>query len=113
MSDDNELERLEQIVDSLLNKYNQLEEENKKHMAIIEEKNTEIQDLKAKLDGLANDKEHVQKRISGLLRSIRDWESNRMGKEEKEEESREAEIEPEESQEEWPRLFGGTDSPSA
>lgn len=111
MSDDNELERLEQIVDSLLNKYNQLEEENKKHIAIIDEKNTEIQDLKAKLDGLANDKEHVQKRISGLLRSIQDWESSRKGKEEKEEDPQ-SEIDPEESQEEWPRLFG-TDGPSA
>ncbi|MFP3984044.1 MAG: hypothetical protein ACLFV2_10190 [Desulfurivibrionaceae bacterium] len=105
MSDDNELERLEKIIDSLLNKYNKLEEVNKKHIATIEEKNTEIEELKAKLDGLANEKDHVQKRISGILRSIEDWESGRVDEEGKEEETQ-AEIDPEKPQEEWPKLFG-------
>lgn len=75
MADNNELVRLEEIVDGLLSRYNKLEEENRKYLTMIKEKDTEIEDLQGKLAGLESDKEQVQKRISGILKTIEDWQS--------------------------------------
>ncbi|MFO7762047.1 MAG: hypothetical protein R6V20_10620 [Desulfobia sp.] len=85
MADNNELVRLEEIIDNLLSKYNKLEEENRKYLTMIKEKNTEIEDLQGKLAGLENDKEQVQKRISGILKTIEDWQSREEDDKEEEE----------------------------
>lgn len=104
MTENNELLRLEEIIENLLERYNKLDKENSRNLAVIEDKNAEIEDLQARLAGLENEKNHVQQRISGILKSIEDWES-RGGDEENEEHSAGSEDDLKSSEEEWPKLF--------
>lgn len=106
MTDNNELTRLEEIIDNLLNRYGKLEEENRKNLATIEARNEEIEELQQKLAGLEKEKEQVQERVSGILKSIEEWEGRERAGGNAEEIPAEDEEGTRGSEEEWPKLFG-------
>ena len=75
MENNAELVRLEQFVDSLINKYNALKDNFHALEATLAERDAECAALKEEIAGLQNERSEVGSRVSGLLDRIQQWES--------------------------------------
>ena len=70
-----ELARLEQFVDKLLVKYNELKAEYHAVKATLQERDNECADLKDQIGDLTSERTHVGERVAGLIGRIEQWES--------------------------------------
>jgi septal ring factor EnvC (AmiA/AmiB activator) len=70
-----ELARLEQFVETVLNKYNELKDNFQALEATLRERDEECAALKADIAELQNERSEVGSRVSGLLGRIEQWES--------------------------------------
>ena len=75
MEGNTELARLEQFVDKLLVKYNELKDEYHAVKATLQERDTECADLKDQISDLSSERNHVGERVAGLIGRIEQWES--------------------------------------
>ncbi len=75
MENNAELVRLEQFVDSLLNKYNDLKNSFHALEGTLRERDEECAALKDDIAGLTSERTEVGSRVSGLLGRIEQWES--------------------------------------
>ena len=74
-----ELVRLEQFVDTLLNKYNELKEMYHSLEATLRERDDECAALKSNIIDLKNERSEIGNRVSGLLGRIDQWEAEQDG----------------------------------
>ena len=74
MENNAELVRLEQFVDTLLNKYNDLKERFHALEATLSERDSECASLKDDIVELKKERSEVGSRVSGLLGRIEEWE---------------------------------------
>jgi len=75
MENNAELVRLEEFVDKLLNKYNQLKADFHALQATLNERDAECASLKNNIYNLTTERTAVGNRVSGLLDRIEQWES--------------------------------------
>jgi len=75
MENNTELVRLEQFVDSLLNKYNDLKNSFHALEGTLRERDEECAALKDDIAGLTSERTEVGSRVSGLLGRIEQWET--------------------------------------
>ena len=75
MENNAELARLEQFVDSLLNKYNELKDNFHSLQATLRERDEECAALKDQVAELQSEQSEIGSRVSGLLGRIEQWES--------------------------------------
>ena len=75
MGNNAELVRLEQFVDTLLNKYNELKKKFHSLETMLRERDDECAALKNDLVELKNERSEVGSRVSGLLGRIKQWEA--------------------------------------
>jgi len=75
MENNAELARLEEFVDKLLNKYNQLKADFHALQATLNERDAECAGLKNNIYNLTTERTAVGSRVSGLLDRIEQWES--------------------------------------
>ncbi|WP_310599121.1 cell division protein ZapB [Desulfobulbus sp.] len=76
MENNAELVRLEEFVDKLLNKYNQLKADFHSLQATLSERDAECAELKNNIYNLTTERTEVGNRVSGLLGRIEQWESD-------------------------------------
>ena len=76
MENNAELVRLEQFVDILLNKYNDLKDRFHALEATLRERDDECAGLKDDISELNNERSEVGSRVSGLLGRIEQWEAD-------------------------------------
>ncbi len=74
--DVSELSRLEQYVDKLLIKYNELKKKCKMLEANLEEREDKYQGLEQKISALKDERSEVGSRVSGLISRIERWEAD-------------------------------------
>ena len=74
MDNTTELQRLEQFVDKLLNKYNQLKADYLSLQETLRERDAECADLKNNIANLSSERTEVGSRVAGLLDRIEQWE---------------------------------------
>jgi chromosome segregation ATPase len=79
MDNTTELQRLEQFVDKLLNKYNQLKADYLSLQETLRERDAECADLKNNIANLSSERTEVGSRVAGLLDRIEQWESEHAG----------------------------------
>ncbi len=75
MENNAELSRLEQFVDKLLAKYNELKANFHALEATLRERDEEIVSLKATIEELSSERAEVGDRVAGLIDRIEQWES--------------------------------------
>ena len=75
MENNAELVRLEQFVDTLLNKYNDLKDRFHALEATLRERDSECASLKDDIAALKDERSEVGSRVSGLLDRIEQWEA--------------------------------------
>ncbi|BCO09871.1 hypothetical protein GF1_22470 [Desulfolithobacter dissulfuricans] len=75
MENNAELIRLEQFVDKLLSKYNDLKERFFRLEDTLRDRDAEIVELKATIEELQTERSEVGQRVSGLIDRIARWES--------------------------------------
>jgi chromosome segregation ATPase len=75
MESNAELVRLEEFVDRLLTKYNQLKAEYYALQETLREREAECADLKNNVLDLSSERTEVGSRVAGLLDRIEQWES--------------------------------------
>lgn len=75
MENNAELVRLEEFVDRLLTKYNQLKAEFHALQETLRERDSECADLKSNILGLNSERNEVGSRVAGLLDRIEQWEA--------------------------------------
>ena len=75
MENNAELIRLEQFVDKLLTKYNELKANFHALEATLRERDEEIVNLKATIDELSTERAEVGDRVAGLIGRIEQWET--------------------------------------
>ena len=73
MDNTTELQRLEQFVDKLLNKYNQLKADYLALQETLRERDAECADLKNNVANLSSERTEVGSRVAGLLDRIEQW----------------------------------------
>lgn len=73
-----ELARLEEFVDKLLNKYNQLKSEYHALQETLSQRDTECADLKKQVFELSAERTEVGNKVTGLLDRIEQWENDQM-----------------------------------
>ena len=83
MENNAELVRLEQFVESLLNKYNELKDNFHSLEATLRERDEECAGLKAEIAELQNERSEVGSRVSGLLGRIEQWEAEHSGEDDR------------------------------
>lgn len=76
MENNAELVRLEQFVDTVLNKYNDLKERFHALEATLRERDDECAALKQDVAELRDERSEVGSRVAGLLGRIEQWESD-------------------------------------
>ena len=69
-----DLERLENIVEKLLTRYNDLKAEQNRLERTLMEKDAEIIKLHGMLRGMEEEKSGIHNRVTGLIAAIEDWE---------------------------------------
>ena len=74
MEDKSELVRLEEFVDNLLAKYNQMKKTCTTVEKMLEERDAECAKLKEKVAELRSERSVVGERVSGLIGRIEKWE---------------------------------------
>ncbi len=75
MENNEELVRLEQFVDTLLNKYNELKVRFHALEATLSERDAECEGLKNDINALQEQRSEVGNRVVGLLGRIEQWEA--------------------------------------
>ncbi len=75
MENNTELVRLEQFVDNLLNKYNDLKDRFHALEGTLRERDDECAALKEELNELTSERTEIGSRVSGLLGRIEQWEA--------------------------------------
>ena len=75
MEQNAELLRLEELVDQVLNKYNQLKSDYQALEEMLQERDMECADLKGTIENLSDERSAVSSRVSGLLDRITQWEN--------------------------------------
>lgn len=75
MSRENELERLEGFVATLLGKYNALQGVNTELTERIQRRDTTIETLEEELASMKDERGDVSSRVSSLIEKIEEWES--------------------------------------
>lgn len=78
MENNSELVRLEEFVDKLLTKYNELKAEHLALRDILTERNAECADLKNTISNLSNERSEVGSRVAGLVDRIEQWENEQV-----------------------------------
>jgi chromosome segregation ATPase len=73
-----ELVRLEEFVDKLLNKYNQLKAECRSLQETLRQRDAECADLKNTVFNLSAERTEVSNKVSGLLDRIEQWENEQL-----------------------------------
>lgn len=76
MEHNEDLARLEQFVEKLIDSHNQLKNENSEIQAQLQAKEQEINELQEAINNLQEDRSVMHTRVSGLLGRIDDWEKN-------------------------------------
>ena len=79
MEENAELVRLEQFVDNLLNKYNDLKEKYHQLEETLRERDDECAALKNDVSGLKDERSAVGSRVANLLGRIEQWENEQEG----------------------------------
>lgn len=75
MESKTELAKLEQFVDKLLTKYNELKEECHSLQATLQQRDNECADLKEQLSEFSSERTVVGERVAGLIGRIEQWEA--------------------------------------
>jgi len=83
MENNAELVRLEEFVDKLLAKYNQLKAEYHALQDTLQERDAECADLKNNVFQLSTERTEVGNRVAGLLDRIEQWETEQGASSEK------------------------------
>jgi len=78
MENNAELARLEEFVDKLLQKYNQLKADLHALQEKLSERDAECAELKNNVYNLASERTEVGNRVAGLLDRIEQWESDQV-----------------------------------
>ncbi|RUM40060.1 MAG: hypothetical protein DSY80_10880 [Desulfocapsa sp.] len=102
MKEENELERLEGFVSTLLDKFNALQGKNKELNERIQRRDVSIVRLEDELISMKDERGEISSRVSGLIGKIEEWESATadvevVSEDEKEEDTTESESETEEN----------------
>ena len=79
MENNAELVRLEEFVDKLLTKYNQLKSDFHTLQATLQERDAECADLKSNVFHLSTERTEVGNRVAELLDRIEQWETEQVG----------------------------------
>ncbi len=74
MEENNELIRLEQFVDKLLNKYKELKQRHDSLKVALDQRDNECAELKGKIDNLDSERVVVGERVTSLIDRIEEWE---------------------------------------
>lgn len=85
MESNAELVRLEEFVDKLLTKYNDLKAEYHALTKTLQERDNECADLKGQVAELSSERSIVGDRVAGLIDRIEQWESEQVDPAEEEE----------------------------
>lgn len=75
MKNESELAQLEQFVDTLLTRYNELKKDLSELKATLIKTEEERDDLNRKIAELRNERSEVKNRVSGLIDRIEEWEN--------------------------------------
>jgi chromosome segregation ATPase len=75
MTEENELTKLEGFVSSLLEKYNDLQGNNKKLNERIERRDASIVGLEDEIASMKDERGEISSRVSGLIGKIEEWEA--------------------------------------
>ena len=78
MEQNAELLRLEELVDQVLNKYNQLKSDYQALEEMLQERDMECAELKGTIENLSDERAAVSGRVSGLLDRITQWENEQV-----------------------------------
>lgn len=76
MESNAELQRLEEFVDKLLNRYNQLKADHHNLQNTLQERDNEVVELKNNINGLSSERTEVGSRVAGLIGRIEQWEDD-------------------------------------
>ncbi len=76
MTEENELARLEGFVTTLLEKFNNLQADNKALDERIERRDTTIEELQGELSTQKDERGEISSRVSSLIGQIEEWESS-------------------------------------
>jgi uncharacterized coiled-coil DUF342 family protein len=74
MEQNQDLARLEQFVEKLIESHNQLKKEKNEMIAQMQERHQEIAELQEKIKNLQEDRSTIQNRVIGLIDRIDEWE---------------------------------------
>ncbi len=74
-----ELAQLEQFVDKLLNRYNELKQNYQSLQATLQKTEEERDDLNRQLETMRAERSEVKSRVSGLIGRIEEWENEQGG----------------------------------
>ncbi len=74
MEENSELVRLEQFIDKLLNKYNELKQSHNSLKVALAERDNECGELKRQITELDSERGVVGERVAGLIGRIEEWE---------------------------------------
>ena len=75
MKEENELEKLEGFVSTLLEKFNALQGKNKELNDRIQRRDASILELEDELASMKDERGEISSRVSGLIGKIEEWES--------------------------------------
>jgi TolA-binding protein len=75
MAEENELERLEEFVSTLLQKFNDLQDQNKEMTERLQRREMTIETLQEDLASMKDERGDISTRVSNLIGKIEEWES--------------------------------------
>ena len=76
MAEENELQRLEEFVSTLLQKFNDLQKENKELAALLLKREETIETLQDDLATMKDERGDISSRVNSLIGKIEEWESS-------------------------------------
>jgi chromosome segregation ATPase len=76
MEHDEDLARLEQFVEKLIDSHNQLKNENSEINVLLQAKQQEIDELQEVIKSLQEDRSVMHNRVGGLIERIDEWEKS-------------------------------------
>ena len=79
MKQESELGRLENFVNSLLARYNALQEDNARLTQDVQERDEIIEDLRDNLAQLESERNEISNRVGGIIQQIEEWEKSGAG----------------------------------
>lgn len=74
MTEENQLAKLEGFVSTLLEKYNDLQGNNKKLTERLQRRNASIESLEGEIASMEAERGEISNRVSGLIGKIEEWE---------------------------------------